>query len=269
MERWTVDFRVIQGSPAEQATWDALDQLLLTPYRHASGRTMTIRGCAIDTGGTATQEVYDFTRRRRHRGVLGIKGASRPGRPVIASRPSKVDVNWRGRIERSGAELWMVGTDTAKDWLSSRWLLGKGAGAIHFSADLPTGFYAQLVAEKRMTRYVKGRKRVDWVKAKGDPNEALDLCVYNLAMAYYLGLNRYRDADWARLRAQIDPDTGDLFDDPPPGFPGNAEPDEGAEADQADAPKALPPPPAPVVAPPPEKPANTFAPISLTDDPWL
>lgn len=65
-----------------------------------------------------------------------------------------------------------------------------------------------------MTRYVRGRKRSEWVHSKGEPNEALDLCVYNLAMAHYLGLNRYRDADWARIKEQVDPVNGDLFEQP-------------------------------------------------------
>jgi phage terminase large subunit GpA-like protein len=216
LERWVVDYRVIQGDPTARATWDALDELLAAAYRHPSGRQLKLRATAVDTGGTATQEVYDFTRRRRHRGILGVKGASKPGRPVIANRPSKVDINWRGRIERHGAELWQIGTDTAKDWLAGRWLLGEGAGAIHFSEDLPEGFYEQLVAEKRMARYVRGRRRSEWVKAKGEPNEALDLCVYNLAMAHFLGLHRYRDVDWERLRLQVDPPIGDLFETLPP-----------------------------------------------------
>jgi hypothetical protein len=33
-------------------------------------------------------------------------------------------------------------------------------------------------------------------------------------MAHYLGLSRYRDADWERVRAQVDPAIGDLFEAP-------------------------------------------------------
>ncbi|MFW4864070.1 terminase gpA endonuclease subunit, partial [Pseudomonas aeruginosa] len=107
--------------------------------------------------------------------------ASKRGRPVLAQRPSKVDVTWQGNTEKSGAELWMVGTDTAKDWVYNRYHLKDGPGALHFSADLPPDFFDQCVAERKVVRYVKGFKRTDWVKAKSERNEALDLIVYNLA----------------------------------------------------------------------------------------
>lgn len=229
LERWAVDYRVVQGDPADPRTWAQLDELLLAKYQHPSGKTLSLRGVAIDTGGTATQEVYDFVRRRRYRTVLGVKGASRPGRPVIAARPSRVDVTHRGTVDKGGAELWLVGTDTAKDWLASRWGLDSGPGAIHFSIDLEPAFYAGLVAEQRLPKYVKGHKRYVWVKPRGAANEPLDLCVYNLAMAHYLGLHRYRQADWERLRMAVDPPTGDLFAVPPAVLAGSSGPSAPAE----------------------------------------
>ena len=71
---------------------------------------------------------------------------SKPGRPVIAQRPSKVDVTWKGATEKQGAELWMIGTDTAKDWIYNRYPLNDGPGALHFSIDLADDFYEQCVA---------------------------------------------------------------------------------------------------------------------------
>jgi phage terminase large subunit GpA-like protein len=54
------------------------------------------------------------------------QGASKPGKPVIAQRPSMVDVTWKGQTERNGAELWFVGTDTAKDWIYNRYPFESG-----------------------------------------------------------------------------------------------------------------------------------------------
>ena len=48
---------------------------------------------------------------------------------------------------------------------------------------------------------MKGFKRQEWTKAKAERNEALDLLVYNLAMAHYLGIPRYTVVDWEGLRA--------------------------------------------------------------------
>ena len=59
------------------------------------------------------------------------------------------------------------------------------------------------MAERKVARYVKGYKRIEWVKGKADRNEALDLMVYSLAMAHYLGLHRYGEHDWARMRQAL------------------------------------------------------------------
>ena len=201
MERWVVDHKVIQGSPSDERTWAALDVELKQRYLHASGIELAIRATAVDSGGHHTDEVYQFCRLRRWRNVFAVKGASKSGRPVIAQRPSKVDVTWKGTVEKQGAELWLIGTDTAKDWIYNRYALGEGPGALHFSKDLADDFYDQCVAERKITRYVKGFKRQEWTKAKAERNEALDLLVYNLAMAHYLSIPRYTSVDWEGLRA--------------------------------------------------------------------
>lgn len=214
MERWVVDFQVIPGDPADQRTWDLLDELLKARYRHPCGVALGILATGIDSGGHHTHEVYQFCRVRRWRNVFALKGASKPGKPVIAQRPSLVDVTWKGQTERNGAELWMIGTDTAKDWIYNRYGFESGPGAVHFAKDLPDEFFQQCVAERKIARYVKGYKRIEWVKGKADRNEALDLQVYNLAMAYYLGLHRYGEQDWDKLRQALA--QASLFDEPSP-----------------------------------------------------
>ena len=213
LERWVVDHQVIMGDPSDERTWALLDEKLKARYRHVSGVELAICAAGIDSGGHHTDEVYQYTRLRRFRNILAVKGASRPNRPVLAQRPSKVDVTWKGTTHKEGAELWMIGTDTAKDWIYNRYALGEGAGALHFSKDLPDDFYDQAVAERKVARYVKGHKRIEWVKGKADRNEALDLLVYKLAMAHLIGLNRYRDTDWAKLRLAFGQSS--MFDAPP------------------------------------------------------
>jgi len=203
MERWVVDYQVVSGDPADERTWAALDELLKVKYRHPCGVGLGILAVAVDSGGHHTDEVYQFCRVRRWRNVFAIKGASKPGKPVIAQRPSMVDVTWKGQTERNGAELWFVGTDTAKDWIYNRYPFESGPGALHFANDLPDDFFDQCVAERKVARYVRGHKRIEWVKGKAERNEALDLMVYCLAMAHYLGLNRYKEHDWERVRQSL------------------------------------------------------------------
>jgi phage terminase large subunit GpA-like protein len=215
LERWVVDYQIVWGDPAELRTWETLDTVLRTPIRHVSGAEMTVAAAAVDTGGHFTQESYEFCGPRRRRNVLAIKGHAKPGQPIIPSRPSVREFNSRGKALKFGVQLWLIGTDTAKDWLYNRWKLAEGPGAMHFSSDLPDEFYDQLTAERKLVRWVKGHQRVEWIKAKAERNEALDLSVYNLFCAHYLGLHKKRPHEWEAMRAQIRPRTGDLFSAPP------------------------------------------------------
>lgn len=251
MERWIVDFQVIPGDPADERTWALLDEKLKGRYRHVSGVDLSICATCVDSGGHHTDEVYQFTRLRRWRGVLAVKGSSKRGRPVLAQRPSKVDVTWRGNTEKQGAELWMIGTDTAKDWIYNRYQLESGPGALHFSADLPDEFYDQCVAERKVVRYVRGFRRIDWVKAKSERNEALDLMVYNLAAAQFLGLHRYHEPQWSTLRAAVG--QGSLFAEQVTPVA------SAADEDELVAPPA--PPAPPVAAAPVAKPATPKTPL--------
>ncbi|MCO8167857.1 phage terminase large subunit family protein [Pseudomonas sp. 21LCFQ02] len=253
MERWVVDFQVISGDPADERTWAALDERLKAKYRHPCGVSLGILATGVDSGGHHTDEVYHFCRVRRWRNVFALKGASKPGRPVIAQRPSMVDVTWKGQTEKSGAELWFVGTDTAKDWIYNRYPFEEGPGALHFANDLPDEFFAQCVAERKIARYVRGHKRVEWVKGKAERNEALDLMVYNLAMAHYLGINRYNESDWTRVRGALA--QAGLFDEPAaPVTTVTQSPQPGLAAAPAEA----------VAAAPVAKPATTIPPPRRT-----
>ncbi len=245
MECWVVDYQVIHGSPAEQETWDKADALLRGRYRHASGAMMTISAAFVDSGGSNTQDVYNFTYSRKRRNVFAIKGHSRPNRPIISAKPSVVDVTWRGKTEKKGAQLWFIGTDTAKDYLQARWPRTEGPGAMHFSRDLPESYYKGLTAEYRTTSYKRGRKTSHWEQKKGEANEPLDLANYNLAAAYYLGLHKKSEHGWQLLRDRLIPMDRDLF----------AAPEEPAATDSTSVQtRAL---PAPAIAP-----SQTPAPVS-------
>lgn len=215
LENWVVLYRVIWGTPTQDEVWRELDSLLNAPVLNHRGVPMRIIAACIDTGGANTQDVYNFVRNRRHRHILGIKGSSRPNRPVMAARPSKVDVNWRGALVNEGAELWMVGTDTGKDWIHGRLALTGGPGACHFSSELPDDYFDQLCAERKVIRHVKGHDRAEWIKKPGDRNEALDVFVYNVAAAFYLGMHCYNGPKWDEVRRKIDPAQNDLFQAPP------------------------------------------------------
>ncbi len=211
MESWVVDYQVIHGSPAEVETWQRADELLQSRYRHASGQLLNISGAFVDSGGSNTQDVYNFTASRKRRNVFAVKGHSRPNRPILSGKPTIVDVNWRGRTERKGAQLWLVGPDTAKDYLQARWKRSAGPGAVHFPAGLEEAYFKGLTAEYRTYGYKRGRKVSWWEQKKGEANEPLDLMVYNLGVAHLLGLHKKTEGQWQLLRDRVMPLQGDLL----------------------------------------------------------
>lgn len=212
MECWIVDYQVIHGSPAELDTWARADEFLKGRYRHASGHMLGISAAFVDSGGSNTQDVYNFTAPLKRRRVFAVKGHSRPNRPVVSAKATLVDVDWKGRTAKKGAELWFVGPDTAKDYLQARWKRTDGPGAVHFSKDLPESYYKGLTAEYRTSAYNRKGYRVSvWHQKKGEPNEPLDLMVYNLGAAYMIGLHKKTEHGWQVLRDAYTPQQGSLL----------------------------------------------------------
>lgn len=245
MEAWIVDYQVIHGSPAEPETWAKADELLRGRYRHASGHMLGISAAFVDSGGSNTQDVYNFTVPLRRRNVFAVKGHSRPNRPILSGKPTLVDLNFRGQTAKRGAELWLVGPDTAKDYLQARWKRDSGPGAVHFSTDLPDSYYKGLTAEYRTYGYKRGRKVSWWEQKRGEPNEPLDLMVYNLGAAYKLGLHKKTEHGWQVLRDAYTPQQGSLLAlAEPPAAPGVQAP---VLAERAASPPPLPTVRAPVV----------------------
>jgi phage terminase large subunit GpA-like protein len=202
LEAWVVDRQIIHGSPSSQDTWNRLDEYLQKSFYTKKGLELKIRATAIDTG-YSSHDVYNFIRSRPGRHIIGTKGATRPNKPILSSKPTKVDVRWNGTVEKDGCELWMVGTDTCKQYYFDRWALTDGPGAVHFTKALGMPYFEGLMAEKRMVRQKKGRRVIEWVKPNGARNEPLDQVNYNLACVYYLGLHKFQDAEWDILEKRM------------------------------------------------------------------
>jgi phage terminase large subunit GpA-like protein len=240
MERQLVDRQVIYGDPALPETeagspWATLTQVRREPLTHASGRTVPLLAVMIDSGGHHTQAVYAYARGHQHAHVYAIKGVSQSGRAILG-KPSEQDVNWRGTKLKRGVRLWPIGTDTAKAEIYGRLRTADpGPGYVWLSKHLPSEVFEQLTAERLVTRYHRGHPKLEWVKPAGRRNEALDCAVYALAAAHYMGIERWREHQWAQWEQRVQ--GRDLFDDAqPPAGPQPQPPPEAA----ADAPPAQP-----------------------------
>lgn len=217
MERQLVDRQVIYGDPAipeseAGSPWATLTEYRRTPILHASGKPVPVLACMIDSGGHHTQAVYAYARSHQHAGVHAVKGSSQSGKTVLG-KPTDQDLTWRGEKHKRGVKLWPIGTDTAKAEIYGRLrIAAPGPGFVHLSKHLPPEVFEQLTAERLVTRYVKGHPRLEWVKPPGRRNEALDCAVYALAGAHKVGIDRWKEGDWAKWEARVQ--ARDLFDAP-------------------------------------------------------
>jgi phage terminase large subunit GpA-like protein len=214
MVNWTIDHIIILGDPTTAAPWIELDKQLDRSITNSYGIDMRIEMCAVDSGGRATQEVYDYCRLRQHRGVFAVKGASERHKPIIG-RPTQQDVTIRGATYANGVQLWSVGTDTAKDRIYAAILADEeapmSARRMRFPDGLEDEYYQQLVSEA----YNAAKDRWDKIRTR---NEVLDNKVYNLACAYHprLRINMMKEREWQDLEAVLEPRNGDLFSVPLP-----------------------------------------------------
>jgi phage terminase large subunit GpA-like protein len=210
LESWVVERQIIFGSPALEETWKALEDLLAKGWAHAGGQSLRLTRMAIDASdGVTTHYVRVFVRKWAYTGrVIAVKGQAVAGKALIG-KPTKQDINYRGEILKQGVEIWQYGSDTAKGALYARLKIEQpGAGYVHIPSGLPDEFFEQLTAEKRVTRYLRGQPRVEWVLERGRRNEALDCAGMAHAAAESAGLSR---VNWDMLERLINPNQQDLF----------------------------------------------------------
>jgi phage terminase large subunit GpA-like protein len=202
-ESWLVWHQEIHGDPTRPEVWAQLDSVLEASWQRADGVELKITQTAVDSGGHATAEVYAYARERRAQGVVAIKGSSVRGAvPVGKGKP--VDVNARGKVQKRGVTLYMVGTDTIKTTLMARLRHNApGPGFLHFGLAADDDFFRQLTAERVQVRSLRGFPVRQWVKKPGDRNEALDTLVYSYAALQLVARRYNRQRFWEQLEAQL------------------------------------------------------------------
>jgi phage terminase large subunit GpA-like protein len=191
-ESWGIEKKVFLGDPTKEAIWLELDNYLERPWQHPLGAKMKVACCAIDSGDN-THTVYAFVKPRQPRRVYAVKGSSTRGAPIIAKR----SYSQKGRVQ-----LFLVGTDTAKDVIFSRLKIEeKGPRFCHF----PKGrgydeeHFFQLTAEEVRTKMRNGFSIKYYHKIRAR-NEALDLRVY--ALAAYEVLQPQMETIFANLKPE-------------------------------------------------------------------
>jgi phage terminase large subunit GpA-like protein len=175
---------------------------------------MALARLAIDTG-YETSAVYAWSRQVGFSQVAPVKGVEGFTRTSPVTGPTYVDATVAGKRLRRGARLWTVATSTFKAETyrflrqdrPTREEQAVGAlcppGTIHLPDWADGEWLKQLTAEQLVT--VKGKRgftRLEWQKLR-ERNEALDTRVYARAAAWILGADRWPEARWADLEAQL------------------------------------------------------------------
>lgn len=206
-ERWSIDRKVIPGSPQDEQTWNDLEDYLGVTFPRDDGREMPIRICGIDSG-YETNRVYTFCRKFDHRRVIPLKGD--PNNSQIVGTPKALDVKENGKSIRRGIKLWKVGVNLIKSEVYGDLkkeppmdlIESYPAGFIHFP-QYEMEYFLQLTAEQRkVERDNKGYNKIIWIK-KRERNETLDLHVYNRALASIVGIDRMKEEQYLKLEANL------------------------------------------------------------------
>jgi phage terminase large subunit GpA-like protein len=183
-------------------------------WPHERGAHLRIARLAIDTGYEAPA-VYSWSRAQGFAQVSPVKGVEGFNRSSPVSGPTFVDATEGGKRLRRGARLWTVAVSTFKAE-TYRFLrlarpteedMAEGAafppGSVHLPHWVENEWLKQFVAEQLVTvRTKRGFARLEWQKLR-ERNEALDCRVYARAAAWIAGADRWPEARWSDLEAQL------------------------------------------------------------------
>jgi len=217
-ESWSVDYRILQGNPAEPMVWADLADVLNETFPTASGARLPISRMFVDSGdGTITNYVYGWVRTQDPARVTAIKGYEGGASPV--GQPSQVDIKrGDGTKDAFGLKIKTVKPSHFKGELYAALKLrppteeeivaglGYPPGYCHFPKGKNYGdeHFKQLTAEQLTSRKNRktGRIVMEWQQIR-PRNEALDCRVYARAAAWDFGLDQAQEEHWRALEEQI------------------------------------------------------------------
>jgi len=206
-ESWSVDYVVLTGRTDQPEVWKKFEEFLERSYNVAgTDIEMPLRLVGVDSGYN-TNHVYNFCRKFPITRVVPLKGSDNMAIPV--GMPRTIDYRHSGKLYKRGVKVWSVGVSLLKSELYSWLKLDRPIGEDQY----PSGFchfpqydeeyFKQLTAEKVIVRNNnRGYAVSEWVKSR-ERNEALDVRVYNRAVASLVGIDRFKENDWLRFERNM------------------------------------------------------------------
>jgi phage terminase large subunit GpA-like protein len=200
--RFVIDYGRIDGAIADAKAWAALDALLASKWRHASGAEVACDLLAID-GNAWTEDVWTWARRHPVSKVIMVRGLDGDDKPLIA-KVKRERSRRTGKVLKYQSRFYNFATSILK-WSLYRSLLKAdplSAGYVGFPAGLDDDYYQELTSERRVEIRAKdGSTRFGWVLPEGQRNEALDTMMQAEAAAIKFGVRDLPPSVWDRLEA--------------------------------------------------------------------
>lgn len=176
-EGWLHDHIILPGDTTQPQVWAELHDTLIDQQ---------IKVAAIDSGYNASQ-VYAFVEKRKW--CFATKGITGMGRPLVEDEKKR---RQRLRVKRKrGIPIEPIGVDGGKALLYARLkLTAAGPGYIHFPQEpaFDDEYFAQLAAEKLVTKFKGHRPMAEWVQMR-PRNEALDCLLLALVALRLSGID--------------------------------------------------------------------------------
>lgn len=200
---WSIDYRTFYGDTSQKATFSMLDSLLSETWEREDGSHISILRAGIDSG-YETQNVYSWARRFPESRVIVLKGQDSLN--AVFSMPK--NIMKRSKKSRPLVRVWNIGTNLIKRELFSLLKLehpGEGEqdpfGYCRFPENYDEEYFRMMCAESEQVKLLNGFPVYYFVKTR-DRNEALDLRVYNRAVASTLGIDSMSDEGLQKLFEQ-------------------------------------------------------------------
>ena len=191
LRRWGMEYRRFYGDPGNPDIWEQLAEFMETPRRHAAGPMLRPVTVGVDTGGHYGQQVAEFVK-VRGQGYQCIKGlppvrfgATLARRSVTADSLDTYGPDGLmlvcGNTGKASAFSLMRASIAGAEPRPMVWPMDESRyGAVEFEGIVSETLVRTL--DKRT-----GRTTLAWRKIARE-NEALDLMVYSLAIASWLGV---------------------------------------------------------------------------------
>lgn len=226
----------------QDPVWTALDALVFAPLERECGRSIYAAAVTIDSGGHATDAVYDWVvdRQKKYPSVriMAGKGSSSQTDPPVFTHPSAtralthVRPDKRTKADARGVKMYIIGTNKAKDYLADQMSLNvRGEGRFHYyhAEAMRHDYFDQMLAESK----IPGRTgRPTWKQKSGTRCEFWDCEVYAEHAARAMRVHIMTDAEWDDLAMRLL--QSDLFSDARPLAVDNEEPEQAVQRRPSD-----------------------------------